>query len=198
MFEYTTRDTVDPRTGNHLAERYRGDVVVFPRDVQRQTYRLRGNYVTGIPVAFEREEEVDGVRTYLFSYRGRLESTASYTAGTGELAGLRAPPGQEVRCLDDQFYYRTWVEPRTGEQVRLEEGCPSGDYLHDIVTGRPVTALSRWSGVTAGDALIERIAEVRRLRWRYLWTSRYVLLLLLGAGLTITVLGLGRRPRTAP
>ena len=198
LIDYTTRDTVDPRTGAHLEARHRGDVVLFPRDVRRTTYRLRSNYVTGIPLSFEREDVLEGLTTYLFSYRGGIEYTESYTASTGDLAGLRAPPGQAVRCLDDQFYYRIWVEPHTGEQVKLEEGCPSGDYLHDIATRRPVTALSRWTGVTAGDALIERIAQVRRLRWRYLWASRYVALVLLGTALVLVAISLRPRSRPAP
>jgi Porin PorA len=198
VFDYTTRDTVDPRTGAHLEVRYRGDVALFPRDVERRPYRLRTNYVTSIPLTFEREDELEGLPTYLFSYRGRLESTASYTASTGDLGGLRAPPGQEVRCLDDQFYYRIWVEPSTGEQVKLEEGCPSGDYLHDVASGRPVTALSRWTGVSAGDDLIERIAEVRRERLRYLWASRYLGLVLLGSAVGLAAAGLSRRTTPPP
>ena len=197
VFDYTTRDTVDPLTGAHLEAHYRGDVALFPRDVQRRTYRLRTNYVTGIPLTFERQDVLEGLTTYLFSYRGRLVSTPSYAGSTGDLGGLRVPPGQEVRCLDDQFYYRIWVEPRTAEQVKLEEGCPSGDYLHDIASGRPVTALSRWTGVTAGDALIERIGEVRRLRRSYLWASRYLPLLLLGAGIGFVAAGVSR-PRATP
>ena len=103
VFEYATRDTVDPATGAHLATRYRGSVAVFPRDVQRSTYRLRSNYLKGIPVAFEREDTLDDLRTFVFDYQGPLEATESY-AGTGDFAGVRAPPGQTIRCADDQFY----------------------------------------------------------------------------------------------
>src|SRR5947208_1583390 len=74
VFDYTTRDTVDPLTGAHLEAHYRGDVALFPRDVQRRTYRLRTNYVTSIPLTFERQDVLEGLTTYLFSYRGRLVS----------------------------------------------------------------------------------------------------------------------------
>jgi hypothetical protein len=186
VFEYATRDTVDPRTGAHL-DRHRGDAVVFPRDVQRTTYRLRSNYLKGIPVTFEGEDTLEGLPTYIFSYHGSLESTDSY-AGTSDFPGVRAPAGQEIRCGDDRFYYRTWVEPLTGEQVKLEEGCPAGDYLVEVATGRRIAPIARWTGVTAGDALIERLTEVRRLRSRYLWTARYVPAALAGTGLLLVAL----------
>jgi hypothetical protein len=193
-WEYTTWIPVDPGTGALLADAYRGDVAVFPRNVQRTPYRLRANYVKGLPLAFERVESLDGLATYVFAYRGRGEYTESY-AGSGEYPGIVPPSGHEIRCADDQFYYRVWVEPITGEQVKLEEGCLSGDYFYNIATGRRGGAVARWNGVTAGDALIERIAEVRSLRSRYLWLTRYVPGGMLVVG--VALLGLGSR-RTAP
>ena len=189
-WDYVTRSVVDSRTGAHRSESSRGDVAVFPRNVQHTTYRLRANYVKGVPLSFERPDTLDGLRTYLFAYQGRGEYTESY-AGSGEFAGIRPPPGEEIRCADDQFYYRAWIEPITGEQVKLEEGCPSGDYFFSVATAKPGAAVARWSGVTAGDALIERIAEVRAKRARYLWASRYIpgSMLLLG----MTLLGLALR-----
>ena len=197
VFAYTTRDTVSPQSGAHADERHRGEIVLFPRDVQRRTYRLRSNYINGIPLTFERTEVLEGLQTYLFSYRGRLEQTAAYAGSTGDLGGLRVLAGQEVHCLDDQFYYRIWVEPATGEQVKLEEGCPAGDYVFDVSSGRPVMALARWTGVTAGDDLIQRIEEIRRLRWDYLLASRYLGITLVAGGALLTVVGARPRPRTA-
>ncbi len=198
VFDYTVRDTVLPQTGAHADAPHRGDVVLFPRDVQRRTYRLRSNYVTGIPLTFEREEMLEGLPTYLFAYRGRLEQSAVYANATGDLGGFKVARGQEVHCFDDQFYYRIWVEPRTGEQVKLEEGCPSGDYVFDIASGRPVMALARWTGVTAGDDLIRRIEEIRSLRWHYLWAARYLGLGLLGSGVALLLVGALRRPPSKP
>jgi hypothetical protein len=195
VFDYTIRDTVNPQTGAHADARHRGDLALFPRDVQPRTYRLRSNYVNGIPLTFEGEETLEGLPTYLFAYRGRLEQTAAYAASTGDFGGVKVAGGQEVHCLDDQFYYRIWVEPRTGEQVKLEEGCPSGDYVFDVASARPVMALARWTGVTAGDDLMQRIEEIRRSRWHYLWASRYVGLSLLGCGIVLLVLGVGSAPR---
>jgi hypothetical protein len=197
VFDYTIRDTVNPQTGAHVDARHRGDVALFPRDAQPRTYRLRSNYVNGIPLTFEREETLEGLPTYLFAYRGRLEQTAVYANSTGDLGGFKVARGQEVHCFDDQFYYRIWVEPATGEQVKLEEGCPSGDYVFDLASGRPVMALARWTGVTAGDDLTQRIEEIRRSRWHYLWASRYLGLTLAASGIALILLGVRPRARAA-
>jgi len=189
VFAYTTRDTVNPATGAHTDAPHRNEIVLFPRNVRPTVYRLRSNYINGIPLTFQRTERLEGLQTYLFTYRGRLEQTAAYANSTGDLGGLRVQPGQEVHCLDDQFYYRIWVEPTTGEQVKVEEGCPSGDYVFDLASRRPITALARWTGVTAGDDLIERVSEIRRLRWQYLWTSRYLGLTLVVAGIVLVSVG---------
>jgi hypothetical protein len=191
-WEYTTQTVVDPQTGALQAEAYRGDIAVFPRGVHRTPYRLRANYVKGLPLTFEREENLDGLATYVFAYRGRGEYTESY-AGSGEFPGIRIPPGYEIRCSDDQFYFRIWVEPITGEQVKLEEGCVSGDYFYNAATGRRAGAVSRWNGVTAGDALIERTAAVRSLRSKYLWLTRYGPGAILGLGVLLLVLGIRRK-----
>ena len=191
-WQYVTRNVVDPRTGAHVAEAYRGEIAVFPHQVERMTYRLRANYVKGVPLGFERPDTLDGLPTYLFAYRGRGEYTESY-AGSDEFAGIRTAPGQEIRCADDQFYYRAWIEPITGEQVKVEEGCPSGDYFFAITTGTRGGPVDRWSGVTAGDALIDRIAEVRRKRATYMWVSWYLPGSILIAGVALLGLGLRRR-----
>ena len=192
-WEYVTTAAVDPRTGAHVAPPYAGDVALFPRNVAKRTYVMRGNYLKGIPLAFEKEDVIDGLRTYLFAYRGRAEYSEAY-AGTTEYEGVKLAPGQDIRCAEDQFYYRAWVEPTTGALVRLEEGCPSADSVFDTTTGRLVYPLIRWTGVTMGNDLLQRTSEVHRLRWRYLLASRYVPLALLASG--VVLLGLGLRGRS--
>jgi hypothetical protein len=193
VFEYVTRDTVDPRTGAHADTRHRGEIALFPREVEPHTYGLRSNYVEGIALTFERRDVLEGLPTFVFSYRGPLDQTDVYANSGGALGGLRVASGQVIRCLDDQFYYRIWVEPATGEQIKLEEGCPSGDYIHDSASGRPVAAIAQWTGVTAGDDLTSRILEIRAERWKYLWASRYIGLTLVLAGAVLAAIGM--RPR---
>ena len=119
-WEYISRAEVDPQTGAHLEKEYLGDVFVLPRFVEKKTYKFRNNYIKGVPLAFERLEEIEGVQTYLFAYRGPAEYTESY-------AGRRtfrhqAEPGQEIRCGDDQFIFQAWVEPVTGEILSWTKG----------------------------------------------------------------------------
>lgn len=181
-WEYNFRAQVDPRTGAHLKEEYRGDYFLFPRNVERKTYSMRFSYLKGIPVVFQREEEVEGLTTYLFTYRGRGEYTEAY-AGTAEYPGTKVQPGQEIKCADDQLVFKAWVEPVTGEIIKIEENCNSNDYVYDIATGKQLEAVDRWGGETAGDDVIRRVKTVSRERTKLLWTRRYIPFGLLLAGL---------------
>ena len=125
LWEYNYRAEVDPQTGAHVRPEYQGEVYVFPRNVEKTTYKFRNNYIKGVPLSFQREEEVEGVNTYLFAYKGRGEYTESY-AGTKDFPGYKAEPGQELRCANDQFTVKVWVEPVTGEILKFDERCPSG------------------------------------------------------------------------
>ncbi len=182
VFAFNYRARVDPRNGQDLREEYRGDSIVFPRNVERKTYKLRFSYLKGILVAFQREEEIGGLNTYLFTYRGRGEYTDAYL-GTAEFPGLKIPPGEEIKCADDQFIYKVWVEPLTGEMVRIEEGCPSKDYLYEIATGKQLEVVDRWGGETAGDDVLRHVEAASRARSKILWQTRYVPAGLLAAGL---------------
>jgi len=180
-------EKVDPKTGAWVEGPFRGDIVVFPRNVERRTYRMRGNYLKGVPLAFTRVEEIEGIETYRFAYRGPAEYTESYM-GSPKFPGIPIPAGQVIRCSDDQFYFRLWVEPKTGNQVKIEEGCPSGDYFYDVATGKKLAAVDRFSGVTTGDDLAERALEVRSARRKYLWASTYFPLVLLAAAAGLLIL----------
>jgi hypothetical protein len=193
-YEYNYQAQVDPRTGAHLKAEYRGDYFLFPRNVEQQTYNMRFSYLKGIPVAFQREEEVVGLATYLFTYHGRGEYSESY-GGTAEYPGILVKPGQEIKCADDQFIFKAWVEPVTGEIIKIEESCSSNDYVYDIATGKQLEVIDRWGGETAGDDVIDRVATVRRERAKILRTTRYIPASLLVTGLLcFGLLMLPKRP----
>ena len=180
-YEYNYHAPVDPRTGAHLKEEYRGDYFLFPRNVEQKTYKMRFSYLKGIPVVFQREDDVEGLATYLFTYRGRGEYTESYV-GTTQYPGIKVKPGQEIKCADDQFIFKAWVEPVTGEIIRIEESCNSNDYYYDIATGKQLGLVDRWGGGTAGDDVISRVETVSRERSRLLRTTRYIPAGLLAGG----------------
>ncbi|MDX6530238.1 MAG: hypothetical protein QOH41_2528 [Blastocatellia bacterium] len=181
-WEYEYFAPVNPQTGEHLKPEYQGDYFVFPRNVEKKIYRLRFSYLKGIPLAFQKEVDVEGLNTYLFAYRGRGEYTESY-AGTEKYQGTKVKSGQEIKCADDQYFFKIWVEPLTGATIKIEEGCHSGDYVYDIATGAQDEAISRWDGATAGDDVIDQVKSAGAERTRLLWINRYLPLMFLSAGL---------------
>lgn len=189
IYQYIFEALTDPKTGINLDTKSPDEYFVFPRNVEKKTYKLRYSYLKGIPVLFQREEEVEGLNTYLFSYKGRGEYTESYL-GTAEYPGIPVKPGQEIKCRDDQFLFRVWVEPTTGESIKVDESCYSGDYVYDIASGNAIQPVLRWGGVTAGDDVIQRVNQAQDERTRYLATGLYLPLVLLIGGLISLVVGL--------
>jgi len=192
VYEYATSERADPATGAWASGPHKGDIVVFPRNVERRTYTMRSNYMTGVPLKFSKVVDVGGLSTYLFSYQGPIDFTAAF-AGTAQYPGVAVPAGQEIRCADDQFYYRIWVDPLTGEQARVEEGCPSGDYIYDKASGRKIAAVDRWNGETSGADLAARVTAVYDARRAYTWASLYVPGILVAACVGCSAAGFWRR-----
>jgi hypothetical protein len=197
VWEYLFSASVDPETGRHLNPDYADDYFVFPRSVEKKTYKIRYSFLKGLPVAFQREEMVGGLNAYVFAYKGDLEVTDTY-AGTPDFPGIKINAGQEVRCSDDGFVFKAWVEPVTGEIIKLENSCYSGDYTYDIATGRKLKPLQSWGGVTAGDDVTTHVRSLEGERSRIIWVTRYVPGLLLFAslacaGLLLTSAIAGRR-----
>jgi hypothetical protein len=196
-WEYVFSASVDPETGRHLNPEYQDDYFVFPRDVEKKTYKIRYNLLKGVPLAFQREEMVGGLNAYVFAYKGYADVRDTY-AGTPDFPGITMDAGREVRCSDDGFVFKVWVEPLTGEMIKLENSCYSGDYIYDIATGKKIAALQSWGGVTAGDDVTAHVSSLERERSRMLWATRYVPGLLLlaclaGAGLLLTSVIAARR-----
>jgi signal transduction histidine kinase/CheY-like chemotaxis protein len=181
-WQYEYFAAVNPQTGEHLKQEYRGDYFVFPRNVEKKIYSLRFSYLKGVPVAFQKEVDVEGLNTYLFAYRGRGEYTESY-AGTEQYLGTKVKPGQEIKCADDQYIFKIWVEPLTGATIKIEESCHSSDYVYDVATSAQLQAVSRWDGVTAGDDVITQVKSAGVERARLLWINRYLPSMFLLAGL---------------
>jgi hypothetical protein len=187
-WEYIYSAPVDPKTGLHLQAEYEGDYFVFPRNVEKKTYNMRFSTYEGLPFAFQGEEEIEGLLTYVFYYKGRGEYTESY-ASTEDYEGVDVEPGQEIKCRDDQLTGKLWVEPVTGEILKFDEACSSGDSVYDIASGEELYPLSRWTGTSSGNGVVERANRIRQQRTQILWTTRYSSLLLLLGG--VVALGTG-------
>ena len=194
-WQYVVQARVNPMNARHLTPEYQNDYVVFPRNVQKQTYRLRFNYVKGIPLSFQREENLLGLNTYVFGYKGYGEYTEAY-AGTKEYPGIKVPPGQEIRCADDQFVLRMWIEPLTGETVKIEESCYSNDYLVDVASGKRLAAIDKWGGVVTGSDVRAAVERTQAIRRKYLLMTRYLPIGLLTGGLLMLGAAIVVRKRT--
>lgn len=184
IWEYVYRAEVAPRSGRHLKPEWQDDHYLFPRFTEKTSYRLRNNYLKGVLLAYQKEEMVEGLDTYLFAYKGRGEYSESYV-GSENYPGIQVEQGQEIRCADDQFIFKVWVEPVTGEIIKLQESCLSGDYIHDIATGKPLAPQQRWSGMTAGDDVARRAEKVGLERWRLLLIGTWLPLALVIIGLAL-------------
>lgn len=184
IYALTFRAAVDPVSGAHLDPQYQGEYYLFPREVQKTTYRLRHAYLEGLPMSFQMEDEIEGINTYLFSYHGPVEYTGSYVEMQDSFPLMgEIGAGQEIRCADDQFRIDMWVEPVTGALLKINESCYAGDYVVDAATGETIFPVMRWGGVTAGDDVQARSDATRVQRTRYLWATRFFPLLLLVCGL---------------
>lgn len=188
LWEYIYQALVDPQTGMHLEPEFKGDIFVFPRNTERRSYSFRSNYVKGIPLEFMNEEEIADLHTFVFGYKGRGEYTESYR-GSEKYPGVPVTAGQEIRCADDQFIFKAWVEPVTGEIIKLEESCYSGDYIYETATGKQIAAVMKWGGSTAGDDVIQRAERIREDRFNILIKTRYVPALIFVAGLACLIVG---------
>lgn len=163
QYDFVQHFQVDPRTGAHVD--HPGEIFLFPRNVEKKTYRFRANYLNGIPLRFIGEEIIEGLRTYNFGYNGRGEYT-QFHEGIIDGKRITIPRGIEVRCADDLFRFRVWVEPTTGSMVRIEESCLSGDYAYRIGSNQPLYAVDRFAAVTDGhdvEVLVD-LARVTRLK----------------------------------
>lgn len=194
QYDYTVNFLVDPRSGASIT--HPGEIFLFPRGVEKKTYRLRASYLKGLDLRFMREDEVENLNTYLFGYEGGHEYT-DFFEGIIDGRKREIPDGQEVRCANDLFRYRVWVEPKTGIIVKVDESCSSGDYAYDKVSGKRLYPLDRFAGVTEGDDLARHVDRARLERLRITWLGRVAPLLFAGTGL-ICVIATLRRRRSLP
>jgi hypothetical protein len=195
IWRYTTHPLVDRKTGARAELEYRGEFFLFPPNVQRTVYVLRQSYLDGYPLHFLKEETIEGLKVYIFEYIGDAEYTRSYV-GSGDYPGVKVEPGQEIKCADDVFYIRIWVEPFTGSTLKIAEGCESGDYVFDMATGARLKPVLVWWGETEGPDVLRHVERARNRRLRII-AGLYLTPVLAGLAFIFGTAALIRRRKNA-
>jgi hypothetical protein len=174
-WDFTYQALVDPLTGKYTQDEYKNDYFLFPRNVQQVTYNVRNTSYPGLPVVFQKETAIEGLPTYEFAYVGDYNNAAAYP-------DTKLDAGQTIKCTHLDLRY--WVEPLTGEVVKYTEACDA-DAVIDTASGSPLRYLSRWSGESQSNNVIERVSEVMNMRNSYLLQSTYLPLLFLVVGILL-------------
>ncbi|MDQ7024368.1 MAG: porin PorA family protein [Anaerolineae bacterium] len=180
-WDFTINATVDAATGQYLEGSYEGDYYLIPRNAEQTTYVVSNSTYQSLPMAFQREEEIAGLKTYLYAFYGDLPNTQSYS-------DMELEEGQEVVCFDFEMEY--WVEPTTGEIVRYRDWC-EGDYVVDA-DGETLYGLQRWGSTSQQDDIVQRVDAVKTLLNNYRLNSLYIPMVLFVLG--VLALGLAFSP----
>jgi len=174
-WELTYKANIDPVTGLYLDKQYQGDYFIFPRNVEKKTYKIRNTSYQGLPLDFKGESTIESLSAYEFVYIGTMDNAAAYP-------DTKLEAGQGIRCTNMELRY--WVEPLTGEVLKYRERC-NADEVYEVATGKALYPLSRWSGESTGDDVIRRLHSIQAQRTTYLWVSSYIPLLLMVIGLLL-------------
>jgi|GEM_PF-5155638 len=176
-WSFTTTATVDVSTGQHIEGELASDYYLIPKNAEKTTYIVSNTTYQSIPLAFEREEEVAGINTYMYAYYGDINNEAAYDY-------IDLEDGQEIICFD--FTMEHWVEPRTGEIIQVREICP-GDYVVDKSSGEQLFGLQRWQIVSTGDDLLRRTSVVNSQLTTLNLMNIYIPLFLVSVGVVALI-----------
>jgi len=180
---------VDPKTGKNLSypghPEAAGTYYFFPQNAAKQDYPAFESFLYPLTFKFDRIEKLAGLEIYVYRFRGDINFDEGYK-GTDEYPGFKAPLGQTI--IGFGVIKEIWVEPRTGEMVKLLEDSP-GDYYTDVKTKKKIAGISAWKGETTGNTvelLVDRAKDIIfTLNLHRLWIPGVlffsgVLLILLG------------------
>lgn len=171
-YEFVPQFEVDPKTGKHL--RYpdhpetSGIYYLFPRGTTKQDYRIFDYTLNVVPMQFFKETIVNDINLYVFQYKGMIDYTSSY-AGSDNFPGMIPPAGQ--RIITSNMLLQYWVEPITGNIVKIVEDSP-GDCFVDEKTGKQIATIAVWSGQTTNENtrhLIQKTREKLQTRNLVFW-----------------------------
>lgn len=176
-WEYIPKFAVNKETAKNVTHSgvpdRTGYYYMFPRNVEKTTYEIWGlNYLKKISLTFIKEETIEGLDTYLFEFRGDMESSETY-AESEEYPGVELTGNQEVRSPGDGLTIKYWVEPVTGEIVKIDERS-AGDYIVDKNTGEKIAKLSKWTGKTTGDTVLNLVKATQNKKQMILLYERWI------------------------
>lgn len=184
VYSYTTEYLVDPANGKYLDEELSEYYYMFPRNLEKKAYPLYDDYYGVTIFEYVSEETIGGLKVYKFRHSDeKLDETETYI----ETEYLAPDTELGVACQDVELYY--WVEPTTGDILKLEENCPR-EYYFNLATGEDAGPYGRWYYESSGDDLQKRSEEIKSELNSYRWQTLYAPLLLLGSGLILLIGGL--------
>ena len=175
-WEFTIDSVVDSTTGQLVDGENAGDYYFIPQNAEKTTYNVTNTTYVNLPLEFQREEDVFGINTYVYEYKGDLPNKAAYTEF------IEFADNEDVLCFDFELQY--WVEPTTGEIIKSREWC-EGDWVVDMDSGEQIYAISRWGTETTGDDLIRQTNLVKDQLNIIRWMSLYIPAILGIAGIAL-------------
>jgi hypothetical protein len=149
LWDLEYRTTVDPMTGR-LFPPYENDYFFLPRNPERITYTIRNSAYESIPMTFVEQVEVAGINTYLYQFKGTWNNTILYP-------DYELQEGQTIVCFDFELSY--WVEPNTGDPIKLLEDCP-GDWVVNESTQAKILPISKWRTETSNTDPVRQVETV--------------------------------------
>ncbi|MFZ5760324.1 MAG: porin PorA family protein [Thermodesulfobacteriota bacterium] len=197
-WETTIHFLVDPQTGTIISHdkhpEATGLFYVFPQNTEKSQYQFFNYDLYPYTMHYKRTEMLDGMEIYVFSFQGKLDFTDMFHAA---YSNSPIPIGNR-RMITEDFYRELWVEPVSGELVRIIENDP-GDYLVDPETGMGKMLYCVWSGKTTGNTVKHLLQLAKKRRWELEMFRVWLPALLLTAALlclaTATLFHLSERRR---
>jgi hypothetical protein len=154
---------VDPKTGMNLSypghPEAAGTYYLFPQNTEKKDYTFFDYSLNRQMFKFDRVEKFDNLDLNVYGFRGDLDFEEVYK-GTDDYPGFKPEAGQTIIGFD--IVKEFWVEPITGEFVKIYEESVGGDYYADKKTKKKIAGISSWKGETTGNTvelLVQRARE---------------------------------------
>lgn len=144
---------VDPNTGqiiNHPNHpEASGCYYLFPQNCEKKDYERFDYLLNRYTMKFIREVNISEMIVFVYRFKGEIDET-EINQGTADYPGIIPPKGFKI--MSDNLLIELWIEPDSGEIVKVIEDSPL-DYYKNIKTGENGGPASTWKGKTTGNTL---------------------------------------------